>query len=308
MRLQTILPAILALGCALPAAAQIGMFTNEQRAAMTADWTGERFPDGRPKVPDAVLDKLKETTAEEAWGTMRRLGYTSQFVSGWMTVNVNDPTGDRLVGRVVTGIFMPKRPDLDKYVTENAKKENRVGRGGQNAWVIDTLVQRDVMVIDLFGKINDGTIIGDNLGTSIMTKTGTGLIVNGAVRDVSGISEIKGFKVFARGFHPSAIANVTLTGINVPIRLDEVTVLPGDVVISDPEGLTFIPAHLAERVANESEMTRLRDQWGHQMLREQKYKPGQIDSAWTPEMIAEFNQWAAAKGSTVRMTPRTPQE
>jgi len=208
MRLQTILPAILALGCVLPAAAQIGMFTNEQRAAMTADWTGERFPDGRPKVADAVLDKLKETTAEEAWGTMRRLGYTSQFVSGWMTVNVNDPTGDRLVGRVVTGIFMPKRPDLDKYVTENAKKENRVGRGGQNAWVIDTLVQRDVMVIDLFGKINDGTIIGDNLGTSIMTKTGTGLVVNGAVRDVSGISEIKGFKVFARGFHPSAIANV----------------------------------------------------------------------------------------------------
>jgi regulator of RNase E activity RraA len=308
MRLQTILPALLALGCACPAAAQIGMFTNEQRAAMTADWTGERFPDGRPKVPDSVLDKLKETTAEEAWGTMRRLGYTSQFVSNWMTVNVNDPTGDRLVGRVVTGVFMPKRPDLDKYVTENAKKENRVGRGGQNAWVIDTLVQRDVMVVDLFGKINDGTIIGDNLGTSIMTKTGTGLVVNGAVRDVSGISEIKGFKVFARGFHPSAIANVTLTGINVPIRLDEVTVLPGDVVLSDPEGLTFIPAHLAERVANESEMTRLRDQWGHQMLREQKYKPGQIDSAWTPEMVAEFNTWAAAKGSTVRMTPRTPQE
>ncbi len=132
--------------------------------------------------------------------------------------------------------------------------------------------------------------------------------MNGAVRDVSGISEIKGFKVFARGFHPSAIANVTLTGINVPIRLDEVTVLPGDVVLSDPEGLTFIPAHLAERVANDSEMTRLRDQWGHQMLREQKYKPGQIDSAWTPEMVAEFNKWAAAKGSTVRMTPRSPQE
>lgn len=308
MKLQTILSAMITLGCAFPAAAQIGMFTNEQRAAMTAEWAGERFPDGRPKVADAVLDKLKETTAEEAWGTMRRLGYTSQFVSGWMTVNVNDPTGDRLVGRVVTGIFMPKRPDLDKYVTEVAKKENRVGRGGQNAWVIDTLVQRDVMVIDLFGKINEGTIIGDNLGTSIMTKTGTGLVVNGAVRDVSGISEIKGFKVFARGFHPSAIANVTLTGINVPIRLDEVTVLPGDVVLSDPEGLTFIPAHLAERVANESEMTRLRDQWGHQMLREQKYKPGQIDSAWTPEMVEEFNKWAAAKGSTVRMGPRTPQE
>jgi regulator of RNase E activity RraA len=308
MRLHTILPAILALGCSLPAAAQIGMFTNEQRAAMTADWTGERFPDGRPKVPDAVLDQLKKTTAEEAWGTLRRFGYNSQFVSGFKTVNVPDPLGDRLVGRVVTGVFMPRRPDLDKYVTENAKKENRFGRGGQNAWVIDTLVQRDVMVIDLFGKIDGGTIIGDNLGTSIMAKTGTGIVVDGSVRDVSGISEIKGFKVFARDFHPSGIANVTLTGINVPIRIGEVTILPGDIVISDPEGLTFIPAHLAERVANDSELTGLRDQWGHQMLREQKYKPGQIDSAWTPDMIAEFNKWATAKGSKVKMTPRSQQD
>lgn len=306
MKMQRPLIAILALA-AVPAAAQIGMFTNEQRAAMTAEFAGERFPDGRPKVADAVLAKLKETTAEEAWGTMRRFGYTSQFVSGWKTVNVNDPTGDRLVGRVVTGVFMPKRPDLDKYVTEEAKKEKRVGRGGQNAWVIDTLVKGDVMVIDLFGKIDGGTIIGDNLGTSIMTKTGTGLVVEGGVRDVSGISEIKGFKVFARDFHPSAIADVTLTGINVPIRIGTVTILPGDVVLSDPEGLTFIPAHLAERVANDSELTRLRDQWGHQMLREQKYTPGQIDSQWTPDMVEAFNKWAAAKGSTVKLTPRSPQ-
>jgi regulator of RNase E activity RraA len=193
-------------------------------------------------------------------------------------------------------------------VTEHAKKENRSSRGLHNAWIIDTLVQRDVMVVDLFGKITDGTLIGDNLGTSIMTKTGTGLVVNGAVRDVSGISEIKGFKVFARGFHPSAMTGVTLAGLNVPIRLDEVTVLPGDVVLSDPEGLTFIPAHLAERVATESETTRLRDQWGHQMLREQKYKPGQIDSEWTPDMVEEFNKWAAAKGSTVKITPRAPRQ
>lgn len=308
MSIRAFLTLALSIAATLPAAAQIGMFSNEQRVAMTAEWTGERFPDGRPKVADAVLDKLKETTAEEAWGTLRRFGFTSQFVGGFKTVNVHDPIGDRLVGRVVTGVFMPKRPDLDKYVTEMAKKENRFGRGGQNAWVIDTLVRRDVMVIDLFGKIDGGTIIGDNLGTSIMTKTGTGIVVDGSVRDVSGISEIKGFKVFARDFHPSGIAGVTLTGINVPIRIGEVTILPGDVVLSDPEGLTFIPAHLAERVATESELTRLRDQWGHQMLREGKYKPGQIDSAWTPEMIEEFNKWAAAKGSTVKMTPRAPQE
>jgi regulator of RNase E activity RraA len=283
-----------------PASAQLGMFTNEQRIDITREWKGERFPDGRPKVADEVLDRLKETTAEEAWGTLRRLGYHHQFEGNWMTVNVSDPTGDRMVGRVVTAVFMPKRPDIEAVINDHGKQEKRVGRG-QNSWVIDTLVKRDVMVVDLFGKIKDGTIIGDNLATSIMTKTGTGIIVDGAVRDVSGITEVKGFKVYCRGFDPSGIADVTLMGFNLPIRLGNVTAIPGDVVITDPEGVVFIPAHLAAAVADESEITRLRDQWGHQMLREQKYTPGQIDAGWSPAMNEDFNKWAAAKGSKVRL-------
>lgn len=305
MRRATLLAALLAAFAAAPVLAQLGMFTPEMRKEITRAWTGERFPDGRPKVPEDVLRRLKETTAEEAWGTLRGAGYRLQFEAGWKTVNV-DPKGDRLVGRAVTAVFMPARPDLNDYINDMGKRENRVSRG-QNSWVIDTLVKDDVMVVDLFGKVKDGTIIGDNLATSIMAKTGTGLVVNGAVRDVSGISEINGFKVFARDFDPSAIADVTLTGINVPIRIGNVTVMPGDIVLSDPEGITFIPAHLAAKVADESELTRLRDQWGHQMLREQKYTPGQIDTQWTPQMISEFNKWAESKGSKVKIQPRRPQ-
>lgn len=279
-----------------PALAQLGTFSKEQRADLTRAWTGERFPDGRPKVPDSVLDRLKETTAEEAWGTLRGAGYRLQFEGGWKELN----GGQRLVGRVVTALFMPTRPDINDFINDHGKKEGRVGRG-QNSWVIDTLVQRDVLVVDLFGKIKDGTIIGDNLATSIMSKTGTGLIVDGSVRDPSGISQIKDFHVFTRDFHPSAIADVTMMGINVPIRIGQVTVLPGDIVLSDPDGITFIPAQLAEKVADESELTRLRDDWGHQMLREGKYTPGQVDAGWSPQMIEEFNKWAAQKGSKMRM-------
>jgi len=302
MKRPAFITAVLAVLALSPVFAQIGMSSNEQRIDITRAWKGERFPDGRPMVSDAVLDRLKLTTAEEAWGTLRKLGYNNQFEAGWKTVNVSDPTGDRMVGRVVTAVFMPRRADMDAVVNDHAKLEKRVGRG-QNSWVIDSLVKRDVMVVDLFGKIKDGTIIGDNLATSIYTKTGNGLVVDGAVRDVSGISEIKGFKVYCRGFDPSAIAEVTLMGINVPIRIGHVTVVPGDVVLSDPEGVTFIPAHLAEQVADESELTRLRDEWGHKMLREQKYTPGQIDSGWTQAMIDEFNKYAESKGSKVRMNP-----
>jgi len=284
-----------------PLSAQLGTFTTEQRTELTREWKGERFPDGRPKVPDAVLNRMKTVSAEEAWGTLRGAGYRLQFEGNWKTINVKP--GERLVGRAVTAQFMPMRPDVNNMINDHAKKEGRVA-SGQNSWVIDTLTKGDVMVVDLFGKIKDGTIIGDNLATSIMTKTGTGIVVDGAVRDTTGIMALPDFKVYTRDFHPSGIADVTLMGWNIPIRIGEVTVLPGDIIVSDPEGITVIPAHLAEKVADDSELTQLRDNWGHQMLREQKYTPGQIDTGWTQQMIDEFNKWAESKGSKMRMKPR----
>lgn len=280
----------------VPVVAQIGMFSNEQRVDITRAWTGERFPDGRPKVSDAVLDRLKGVTAEEAWDTLRETGYRLQFEGGWKELN----GGERLIGRAVTCVFMPLRPDMNAVIDDHGKREGRVGRG-QNSWVIDTLTKRDVMVVDLFGKIDGGTIIGDNLGTSIMAKTGTGLVVDGAVRDPTGLSEIKGFHIFTRDFHPSAIADAMLMGIDVPIRIGHVTVLPGDIVLSDRDGITFIPAQLAEKVADDSELTKYRDEWGHLMLRQGKYPPGQIDGRWTKTMIDDFNAWLGQKGSKVRM-------
>jgi 4-hydroxy-4-methyl-2-oxoglutarate aldolase len=275
------------------AEAQLGMFSKEQREDVTAAWAGERFEDGRPRVPEATLELMKEVTAEEAWGVLRKAGYTLQFEGGWKEINAGAP-GRRLVGRVVTAVFMPARPDMNAAINRNAETEGRVGRG-QNSWVIDTLQPGDVLVVDMFGKIKDGTFAGDNLATSIYSKSGTGLVVDGSVRDLSGILEIDGFMGYVRDFDPSAIADVMLAGINVPIRIGDVTVLPGDVLLSDPEGLTFIPPHLAQEVAETSQNIRLRDEWGHTMLREGRYTPGQIDTKWTDEMTAEFEAWASEK-------------
>ena len=158
-----------------------------------------------------------------------------------------------------------------------------------------------MLVVDLFGKIRYGTIIGDNLGTAIFANSHNGLIVNGAIRDVTGIQEIKGFQVYTRGMDPSALENVMLTGINVPIRIGDVTVMPGDVAIGDPEGITFVPPQLAQKIADDTEMDHLVDEWGHAMLREGKYTPGQIDAKWTRKMIDEFNAWLERKGSKRRM-------
>lgn len=280
---------------ATPGQAQLDLFSKEQRIEFTPEWHGDRFPDGRPNVPDSVLARLKDVTADEAWDVLQDAGYRNQFESGWKVIN----PGPRLVGRVVTAVFMPRRPDVDSVIRANGRKENRIG--DENSWIIDILKPGDVLVVDLFGKIRYGTIIGDNLATAIFSKSHNGLIVNGAVRDVTGIQEIPGFQVYTRGVDPSALENVMLMGINVPIRLGEVTVVPGDVVIGDAEGVTFAPPQLAEKIADDTEMDHLVDEWGHSMLRDGKYTPGQIDGKWTPKMIEEFNAWLEKKGSKRRM-------
>jgi len=293
---QQYFPALVfALVTTVPAHAQLGMFTKEQRIDLTREWKGDRFPDGRPKVPDSVLEELKTVDAEEAWGVLQSHGYKYQFEGGWHVIN----SGDRLVGRVVTAVFMPLRPDLNDVINDHGKKESRVG--SQNSWPIDMLQPGDVLVVDLFGKIKDGTYAGDNLSTSIFTKSHNGLIVEGAVRDETGISEIRGMRVFVKGVDPSALRDVTLVGINVPIRIGQATVLPGDVAVSDVEGITFIPPHLTQEVVDKAQMTHLVDEWGHMMLREGKYTPGEIDRKWTRPMIEEFNKWVEQKGSKLRM-------
>lgn len=277
---------------------QLDLFSQEQRMEFTPEWQGGRFPDGRPNVPDSVLARLKNVTADEAWDLLQDAGYRNQFEGGWKVIN----SGQRLVGRVVTAVFMPRRPDVDSVIQANGKREKRIG--DENSWIIDILQPGDVLVVDLFGKIRYGTIIGDNLATAIYSKSRNGLIVNGAIRDVTGIQEIPGFQVYTRGVDPSALENVMLTGINVPIRIGDVTVMPGDVAIGDPEGITFVPPQLAEKLADDTEMDHRIDEWGHTMLREGKYTPGQIDAKWTKTMIEEFNAWLEKNGSKLRMPVR----
>ena len=208
---------------------QLGMFSTQQRIALTREWKGERFPDGRPKAPDSVLEGLKDVDAEEATGALWGHGYTHQFAGGWREIN----PGERMVGRVFTAVFMPLRPDVNAAIDAQGKAEGRVG--AQNAWPIDLLSPGDVLVVDLFGKIQDGTYAGDKLSTAIFAKSHNGLVVDGAVRSETAISEIKGMHVFVRNFDPSALNDVMLMGINVPIRIGHVTVLPGDVAVSDVE-------------------------------------------------------------------------
>jgi regulator of RNase E activity RraA len=273
------------------------MFSKEQRINLTRAWTGDRFADGRPKVPDALLEQMKTVDAEEAWLVLKNNGYYNQFEGGWRVVNDGS---QRMVGRAFTAVFMPKRPDADAVINEAGTKEG--GVGPQNSWPIDMLLPGDVLVVDLFGKVQGGTYAGDNLGTAIFAHSHNGLVVDGSVRDVTGLSLIKGFRVYVRNFDASSLKDVTLMGVNVPIRIGHTTVLPGDVVVSDAEGLTFIPPHLCRRIVEVATLIHFEDEWGHMMLREGKFRPGEIDGLWPKAIADEFNKWLEQKGTTVRYT------
>ncbi|HRI20662.1 MAG TPA: RraA family protein [Panacibacter sp.] len=257
----------------------------EELIFLTSEWKGERFADGRPKVSDDLVNRAKNIGIEEAWTVLRNEGYKNQFEGNWKMVN----DSVKVVGRVVTAQFMPSRPDVEAAIKERGKNEGH--RGNTNAWPIDVLIKGDVYVADCFGKIDKGTLIGDNLGNSIFAKSGNGVIFDGAARDVSGLADIKGFNAFVRDFDPSYLEDVVLMGLNTPIRIGRAIVLPGDLVISEREGVLFIPAHLAEKVVSTAEFIGLKDKFGHAMLRSGKYTPGQIDSQWTDEIKNAFLKW-----------------
>src|SRR5207342_1226232 len=174
-----------------------------------------------------------------------------------------------MTGRAVTAQYMPLRPDYDKLIKDKGKTESRIG--STNSWPIDVLKDGDIYVADSYGKIVDGTLIGDNLGNAIFAHSHRGVVFFGSVRDVEGLEEIIGFNGWIKGYDPSYIQQMMLGGINVPIRIGRATVLPGDVVLAKKGGVVFIPAYLVDELVLKSEFIALTDDFGHQRLREGKY-------------------------------------
>lgn len=284
-----------ALAAATPwVRAQQEFFTREDVIKYTPDWHGDRFADGRPKVPDDILDRMKTVTLEEAWATLRAAGFLHQYEDGWYLIHPDQV----LVGRALTAVWMPGRPDVEKVIEDQGAKDHR--KGGTNAWPVDMLQPRDVYVCDHFGLKVDGPSVGDNVGNAIYARSGNGIVYDGAVRDINGLDELPNFTSFVRYYDPShhfgmlasgRLLNSTMVSINGPTRIGHALAMPGDVVLGRNGGVIFIPPQLAEQVVKYSERTHLEDMFGHQRLREKKYTAGQIDAKWTTEIEQDYHQW-----------------
>ncbi|HEU5292971.1 MAG TPA: RraA family protein [Cyclobacteriaceae bacterium] len=262
---------------------------------LTSEWKGERFADGRPKISDDLLERARHIMIDDAWTVLKNEGYLNQYEGGWKTVN--DIT---MTGRAVTAMYLPSRPDVEKNIKARGAQQGR--KGNTNSWPIDVLTKGDLYVADAFGKIGGGPIMGATLANSIYTKSGRGVVFDGAARDLQEIRNLKGFNAFVRDFHPSFTEEMVLMGLNTAIRIGNVMVLPGDLVIATVEGVLFVPAHLAEQVVSTSEFVIRKDQFGFEMVRTGKYSTGEIDSQWNDVIKTDFLKWLDKHPELGKMT------
>jgi len=259
---------------------------DEDIIQLTPKWEGERFNNGRPRVSDDILERMEKVATEEAWSVLWQNGYKFQFQGNWLRTHGNKV----LVGRAVTATMVPARPDLNDSLLEyGQKKEGRIGFF--NSWVIETLQADDVMVVDIFGKIFEGTFCGGNLSSTVATRTKRGQVIYGGIRDLQQIMDMENMQTFYTGCDPTPIRDVTLVGLNTPCRIGQAICLPGDVVLGTASGVLFIPPHLAEECVLNAEKTQLREIFGFQRIREGTYTSAQMDTKWTDSIEADFSNW-----------------
>jgi regulator of RNase E activity RraA len=271
--------------------------TKEQMMFYTSQWTGDRFPDGRPKLPDDLLKRALDVSIEDAWEYLRSEGYHCQYEGGWQALHIDKP----FAGRALTAQYMPSRPDMVKAILAEGKAEGRVS--GNNSWPINELQLGDVYVADGFGKIVEGTLIGSNLGNGIAAHTHTGFIFDAGIRDQEENREIPNFNGFYRGYDPSAWADMVLTAINAPVRIGRASVLPGDLVLAKTDGVLFVPAIMAEAAISSAEFTNLQDAYNFELNQEGK-NGAEFEGGWNAKKYAGFKQWIDAHPDKLKM-PRS---
>lgn len=284
---------ICSLVAAVPAFSQVKM-TKEQMMFYTSDWKGERFPDGRPKVPDDLLKRALDVSIEDVWDYLGGKGYKCQFDGGWQALHIDKP----FAGRALTAQYMPLRPDMQKAIAAEGKAEGRVS--WTNSWPINELREGDVYVADGFGKIVEGTLIGSNLGSGIAAHTHSGFVFDAGIRDQEENREIPNLNGFYRGYDPSAWENMILTSINAPIRIGRAVVLPGDLVLAKTDGVIFIPAILAEEAISSAEFTNLQDEFNFELNRSGT-NGGEFEGGWTPKKYDAMAKWIDAHPEKLKM-------
>ena len=287
--MKAITPFLLCCALAVPASGQVFSLTREQMIEFTKHNPYERFPDGRPKVPIDLIERIAELSVEEAWGVLLKEGYEKQYADGFEILK----PGQRLVGRAVTAQYLPHRPDLQEVVDADAEKKG-IAKGNTQK-VVDALVLDDVAVVDLMGAAPGHNFGGDNLHSAIWGQTKRGAVVDGTIRDLQGTYDLP-LNIFYKKAHPAAVGGVLMVALNIPVEISGAVAMPGDVVLGDREGVIFIPPHLVQKVLDYADSIHIKDEWTKAKLITGEYRASDLyGSKLSPEMQKDFDAFKAKR-------------
>jgi 4-hydroxy-4-methyl-2-oxoglutarate aldolase len=271
---------------AQPAAPPAAKTVQVNRAARDA-WTPimDVLKPARTAVTDAQLERLRELPLEAVWGALQNRKHIRSFEGGFQ-LTVPNP---KLVGRAVTMRYLPVRPDLMEAVQTLAKEGDWDYQ--YNVRAGEDLKPGDVVVVELGGMVDRATFLGDVTGLGMKVAGALGVIVDGGIRDLSEFMPMKDLPIFYRGAHASAMADQVGVEWNGPIRLGGITVLPGDIIVADAEGVLAVPPQLVADVIKDAENTVYTENFKREMMRSRKYRARDIYPRLSPELEKVFEEW-----------------
>ena len=236
-------------------------------------------------VTDAQLQRLRELPIEAVWGALQGRRYTRSFEGGFQ-LTVPDT---KLVGRAVTMRYLPVRPDVMEAVQTLAKEGDWDHQ--YNVRAGEDLKPGDVVVVELGGMVDRATFLGDVTALGMQMAGALGIIIDGGIRDLTELMAMKKLPIFYRGAHASAMADQVGVQWNGPIRLGGITVLPGDIIVADAEGVQVVPPQFVADVIRAAEDTVYTENFKRELMRSKKYRARDIYPTLSPELQKLFEEW-----------------
>ncbi len=232
------------------------------------------------EMTDDMRMKFNAVSTATLAGQMQRRGSRNSFLNGLKPLN----DGQRMLGYAHTLRYVPRREDFEKR-EEGPNAQRRA---------VESIDSGSVLICEAREEPHAGTI-GDIFAMRIKTRGATGFVTDGALRDTPAIAEID-FPVYHQSSHAATLGRLhTPLDHQVPIACAGVTVLPGDIIIGDGEGVVVIPALLAKKVANDSYQQELEEEWAIERVAAGDSSIGTFPIA--KERRPEFEEWLKARSS-----------
>jgi len=222
--------------------------TSSAKACACHDHLGS----ARATVPDDVLETLAGVSIPTISGILRRLGYPNTYLARL----VPRTSKQAFVGRAFTARALPTRKDVAAAQGGAASLHRRA---------FETIERGDVLVIDARGDVR-ARVTGDILATRLKYRGAAALVTDGAIGDLAAMQAV-GLPLYSLGLTPVSFGEVhVMADLNVPISCAGVLVMPGDILVGDPEGVVAIPQAVAAEVAAAGADTESRDEFSRRKV------------------------------------------